>query len=143
MEDLPPLSGDSTREQQRTVRFNVPLANRVFVSVIIDSGIKSIRSILIKLYADEKYNNFDVVNDLLGVRVLLEEVPKQYHAECEAWFSRFMGRNAFIFKDKGLADSIDKMNVLWQDNPDNKAPVLVTSKRKARSSDCYRDCKYS
>lgn len=141
--DIAPLSEDSSREQQRTIKFNVPLSNGTHVPVIIDSGIKSIRSILIKLYADEKYNNIDAVNDLLWARDILEEVPLKHRAECIAWFSRFMGDSAFIFKNKRLVDDTRPLEDFWQNTNENKEPVLVSSEVKLRSSDEYKDCKYS
>ncbi len=56
---------NSDRESKMGIEFHIPLPNLEQYPIIIESGIKSIRSILIKLYADEKYNDKDALNDLL------------------------------------------------------------------------------
>jgi len=132
---------NSDREQQKGLEFHIPLPNVEKYPIIIESGVKSIRSILIKLYADEEYNNIDAINDLLWARVMLEDVPQEYHAECIAWFTRFFWKNAFIFKNKNLLENVENLDTLWK--KDGKIPLTVKSKINARSSKKYRDCKYS
>ncbi|EKD44563.1 MAG: hypothetical protein ACD_71C00100G0002 [uncultured bacterium (gcode 4)] len=131
---------NSDRESKMGIEFHIPLPNLEQYPIIIESGIKSIRSILIKLYADEKYNDKDALNDLLWIRTMLNRVPIEHHAEIIAWINRFFWTHAFIFKNKDLLDGMEDIKNLWSKT--SKQPFTIDSKKSARSSTHYKDCKY-
>lgn len=109
----------------------------------ITSRVKSVESILIKLFADEHYGDIDALNDLLGIRMFLGELDNDEKTEIIHHFGKFMGKNSAIFKNKWYLDNnqFDALKERWKTL--NSVPIGIESRLKGRSSLEYKDCKYS
>lgn len=111
--------------------------------IYISTRVKSVESILIKLFADEHYGDIDALNDLFGVRMFLGWLTEGEKIQVIHHFGKFMGKNSAIFKNKNYL-SETQMSVLkgkWRKS--NSMPIWIESRLKTRNSKEYRDCKYS
>ncbi|MBX9809693.1 hypothetical protein K2X92_04875 [Candidatus Gracilibacteria bacterium] len=129
--------------EKKSFVYAFEFSNGTKKDIHIETRVKSIESILIKLFADENYSDVDSVSDLLGIRMYLGELSQVEKNEVIGFFGTFIGKNSGIFKNKNYLseDDIDGLQSTW--NTYDCTPIGIESKRKGRTSSEYKDCKYS
>jgi hypothetical protein len=127
---------------ERTRKYTIEHDGRVYVFTV-NSRIKSIRSIFIKLFADDNYIDADALLDMLWIRVFFEgsNTPEVVRMEIATKIASLFTPNGYIFKNKGLFSdgSVKKMMSQLEAHP----PLLEKNWKKTRSSWDYTDAKFS
>ena len=83
------------------------------VSLILDSGdtftcdieyrLKSMRSILLKLWENEEYTNIDAMRDIIGMAIIWpDDTPQDTKIEIIWQFSQIMSNKSYVIKNKWL-----------------------------------------
>jgi hypothetical protein len=131
------------QNRNKSFIYTFTFSNGTQKDIKIDTRIKGIESILIKLFADEHYGDIDAVNDTLWIRMALWQLDPHEKVEIIAYFWGLMGKNSAIFKNKKNLDQkeFDELKTRWANTDSN--PIGIESKLKTRSNQWYRDCKYS
>lgn len=146
--ELTKMSGDKKRsgefekdddEHERIFEYNYTSEHDGKTYVLeVGTRIKSMKSILTKLVADDTYNDIDSVFDLLWFRIFLWNTPPEVKKEILLKIGHLYKEHSFILKNKRL----------FQQQAINDAkreclPLTIESDIKIRSSSAYMDAKFA
>lgn len=141
--DISENGNGNLQKRNKSFIYTFTFSNGNKKDIKIETRVKGIESILIKLFADEHYGDIDAVNDTLWIRMVLWQLDPHEKIEVIAYFWDLMGKNSSIFKNKKNLDQkeLDELKVKWESK--NSTPIGIESKLKTRSHHWYKDCKYS
>lgn len=130
---------ENTHKKSRT--YTIEHNNKSYVFTV-NSRIKSLRSILTKLFSDDNYNDVDSLLDLLGFNIILwAKMPEEVRAQVAIKIAGMLAKNSYIMKNKGLF--WEKSLKLVKDGLKENPPLVEKSDKKTRSGQDYKDAKFA
>ncbi len=123
------IDGEVFTITQANAHCNINGENFVFK---IEFRVKSMRSILLKLWENEDYNNGDAVRDLVGIaNIGNDDLSPETHASIIRLFTDLMYHKSYLAKEKWLFSSNAGVNIFkWmlQSVPNKPFGKIVTAK---------------
>lgn len=123
----------------------IELSTGKIAKVHIEYRAKSLRSILLKMWENEDYNNIDANRDTIGLAVVWEDgLTEEEKVDIFSLFSNLFADKGYILKNKGAFDegALGKLKTKlksWEKRP---LGTSVTEKKKKSSKD-FRNISYS
>ena len=129
-----------------TAIINVPLNDWRKLRCQLDYRVKSMRSILLKLWENEDYNNIDALRDMIGLAVIYpDDTSEADKVEVIAKLSQLMTNKWYVIKDKwalGNGGLKNLKNILKWDTL--KKPLGKPAKsKKSKSSEEFKNASIS
>lgn len=103
----------------------------------IEYRIKSLRSILLKMWESEEYANIDAMRDMVGIAIIWpDDTPTNTKIEVIEAFSQMMANKGYIIKNKGLLDKNGEkqLRAFMQDAQKKPLGKIVSSHAKKSKS---------
>lgn len=115
------------------------------ISFELEFRIKSMRSILLKLWESEDYNNFDALRDIFGMAIIFpDHTPDELKEEIVLKFSQIMTNKWYLIKNKWLLweKSLKRLKNKLK-NEDKKALWKIVSSTKWKTSNKFKNTSIS
>ncbi|NRH20740.1 hypothetical protein HOO68_01705 [Candidatus Gracilibacteria bacterium] len=110
----------------------------------INWRVKSIKSILQKMWVTEEYTNIDAIRDMLGISIVWpDDAPENEKINIASVFLNLMPDYGYLLKNKGLFSDESLGEIQKNASNKGKLPIYSTSKRGNSTHKDFNNASYS
>lgn len=111
----------------------------------IEYRLKSMRSILLKMWENEEYTNIDALRDIIGVAVIWpDDTSEQTKIEIMSAFAQVMPQKGYLLKNKWLLKPEAIKILLQKLTTQNKEPLgRISNSKKGKSNEDFTNASES